>query len=147
MKERVRKTRRAWNEAEHAHFLTYSCHQRLPLLTRRWVIEAMERVRRKQDVALWAYVIMPEHVHILLHPRRPRYEMCTILAGLKFPVARAAKEYLLRNEQSEWLTRLTVQSGRRTLFRSWQPGGGYDHNVFKEKTLPAITDYIPANPV
>jgi len=72
MKERVRKTRRAWNEIGHAHFLIYSCHQRLSLLTRRrtrrWVIEAMERVRRKQDVALWVYVIMPEHVHILLHP-------------------------------------------------------------------------------
>lgn len=67
-----RKTRRAWDEPGHAHFLTYSCYQRLPLLsrdrTRRWVIEAMDRTRRKLDVHLWAYVIMPEHVHVLLRP-------------------------------------------------------------------------------
>jgi REP element-mobilizing transposase RayT len=47
---------------------------RLPLLTRdrtrRWVIDAMLRVRETQDVAIWAYVIMPEHVHLLVWPRR-----------------------------------------------------------------------------
>ena len=35
----------------------------------------------------------------------------------------------------------------RRVFRFWQPGGGFDHNVFREKTLPAIIEYIHANPV
>jgi putative transposase len=72
VKRLPRKTRIAWNEAGHAHFLTYSCFQRLPLLTRdrtrKWVIAAMEDLRQSLLVALWAYVIMPEHVHVLLYP-------------------------------------------------------------------------------
>lgn len=53
-----RKARRGWNEAGHAHFLTYSCFRRPPLLTRdrtrQWVGEALEATRRELDVALWA---------------------------------------------------------------------------------------------
>jgi len=73
VKRLPRKTRIAWNEAGHAHFLTYSCFQRLPLLTRdrtrKWVIAAMEDLRQSLHVAHWAYVIMPEHVHVLLYPQ------------------------------------------------------------------------------
>ena len=86
MKPLIRKTRRSWNEPGHAHYLTYSCHRRLPLLSRdrvrRWVIEALDHTRQELDVALWAYVIMPEHVHVLLHPRAAHYEMRRILVAL-----------------------------------------------------------------
>src|SRR4051812_7218363 len=74
-----RKTKHTYNEPGHAHFLTCSCYQRLPLLSRDrsrlWVIESLEHLREKFDVHLWAYVIMPEHLHILLHPRRLEYRM------------------------------------------------------------------------
>ena len=146
-----RKTRQAWDEPGHAHYLTYSCFRRWPLLVgdraRRWVIAALEHTRQKQNVALWAYVIMPEHVHVLLHPRRPDYAMRRILGCLKFPVARAAKDHLVQTNQTAWLERLTAGDRRRRTFRFWQPGGGYDHNVFKEKTLAAVVEYIHENPV
>ena len=65
-----RKSRRSFNEPGHAHFLTYSCHERLPLLAkdrvRRWVIDAMDVARRRHEFALLGYVIMPEHVHQLI---------------------------------------------------------------------------------
>ena len=147
----IRKTRRAWDEPGHAHYVTYSCFRRWPLLTRertrRWVIHAIEHTRQVQNVAVWAYVIMPEHVHVLLLPRRGDYAMRRILASLKFPVARAAKEYLIRTGQNGWIERLTVSDRQPCTFRFWQPGGGYDHNVFKEKTVETIVDYIHANPV
>ena len=88
------KTRRTWNEPGHAHFLTYSCHQRLPLLNRdrdrarRWVIEALAGVRERFHVVLWAYVIMPEHVRVLLRPRTMEYDVSRILVAVKQPVAR-----------------------------------------------------------
>ncbi|MCC7290510.1 MAG: hypothetical protein IT449_00450 [Phycisphaerales bacterium] len=147
----IRKTREAWNEAGHAHFLTYSCHRRLPLLsrdrTRRWVIDAMDATRRELDVALWAYVIMPEHVHLLTCPRRAGYEMRRILAALERPVAAAAKAFLIQRGAGDWIERLTVQYPTREVFRFWQAGGGFDHNVFREKTAAAVVDYIHANPV
>ena len=147
----IRKSRRAWNELGGAHFLNCSCFRRLPLLTRqrtrRWVLEALEATRREHDVALWAYVIMPEHVHILLLPRQPRYEMLRILVGLKRPVSDAAREYLEEIEDDRWLKRLSVEYPSRKVFRFWQPGGGFDRNIFREKTVPAVIDYIHANPV
>jgi putative transposase len=147
----IRKTRRAWNHPRHAHFLTYSCYRRLPLLardrSRRWVIAALEDSRAALNVALWAYVIMPEHVHVLLYPRDIEYEMSKILVALKRPVSDAAREHLLATNETQWLDRLTVEYPSRKVFRFWQPGGGFDRNIFKEKSIPAIIDYIENNPV
>ena len=151
MKSRPRKTRKSWNEPGHAHYLTYSCYRRLPLLSRdrvrRWVVDALDNMREELDVALWAYVIMPEHVHVLLHPRKTHYEVRRILALLKQPVAKAARRWLEDHQRGAWLERLTVVYPSRRVFRFWQPGGGFDHNVFREKTVSAIVDYIHANPV
>ena len=106
MKPVLRKTRRAWNEPGHAHYLTYSCYRRLPLLSRnhirQWVVDALQRTRVELDVALWAYVIMPEHVHVLLHPRARNCEMRRILVLLKQPVAKAARIWLDEHEQRAW---------------------------------------------
>jgi putative transposase len=151
MKQPPRKTRRAWDEVGHAHFLTYSCLRRMPLLnrdrSRRWVVDALAGTRRDLDVALWAYVIMPEHVHVLLYPRQAGYEMRRILVALKRPVSDAARAYLEGIEDERWLERLSVEYPSRRAFRFWQPGGGFDHNVFREKTVPAVIDYIHTNPV
>lgn len=61
----IRKTREVWNEPGHAHFVTYSCYRRLPLLSkdrsRQWVVDAPARTLCGQNVSIWADVIMPEH--------------------------------------------------------------------------------------
>ena len=33
------------------------------------------------------------------------------------------------------------------VFRFWHPGGGYDENVWNERPIPEILDYIHMNPV
>ena len=151
MNPKPRKTRRSWNVAGHAHFLTYSCFQQYPLLTRdrtrRWVLDALEATRQKLAVALWAYVIMPEHVHLLILPRGEDYSIRRILTAIKWPVARWALDYL-RQKNSPWIQKLTDRqpSGRSTA-RFWQRGGGYDRNVTKESTLYSAIQYIHENPV
>src|SRR4051812_26700660 len=89
-----RKTKRTYNEPGHAHFITCSCYQRWPLLakdrSRLWVIESLRNLREKFTVDLWAYVIMPEHVHLLLRPRRPEYRMEHLLAAFKRPISATA---------------------------------------------------------
>ena len=145
-----RKTRVARNEPGHAHFVTFSCFQRFPLLTRvrtrRWVVEATEGMRRRLDVAIRAYVIMPEHVHVLLYARRATYEMRQVLVGLKRPVSGAARVYLQRSQSTRWIDRLTVRYPSWTVFRFWQPGGGFDRNIFREKTVPGVIGYMQNNP-
>ena len=107
----------------------------------------MEEVRRSLTVALWAYVIMPEHVHVLLYPQYPDYAMRRILAGLKRSVSVAARRHLQDSGDKQWLDRLAVEYPGRRVFRFWQPGGGFDHNIFREKTVPTVMDYIHNNPV
>jgi len=146
-----RTKRIAINEPGHAHFLTFSCWQRLPLLSkdrsRQWVADAINQVRDELNLAIWAYVIMPEHVHLLMLPRNREYEMRRILAAIKAPVSRAAKSYLIEAGETQWLKRLTMHHGDREVFRFWQPGGGYDTNLWSERPIREIIDYIHANPV
>ncbi|MGE3180730.1 MAG: transposase [Phycisphaerae bacterium] len=147
----LRKTRRTWNEPGHAHFLTYSTYRRLPMLRAArlcdWALQSLGSLRDKQNVALWAYMIMPEHVHVLLCPRDAKYEMRHILTAIKKPVARAAHQHLIDTNQTDWLAKLHAKVGKRRVFRFWQPGGGFDHNVFRDRSVPAIMEYIHANPV
>lgn len=95
-----RKRVQSYNEPGHAHELTFSCYQRLPLLSKdrtcRWFVDAMERARRQLHLDLWAYVIMPEHVHVLLWPRELEYELKRIRAALKNPVQARALRFLRR---------------------------------------------------
>jgi putative transposase len=145
-----RKTRVAWNEPGHAHELTFSCFQRLPLLnkdrTRKWLIEALGRTRKRYQLELWAYVIMPEHAHVLVWPRQADYSISAILKSVKQPVARAAIRYLRQNAPS-WLRRLEVARAGKIEYRFWQEGGGYDRNVFDEHVAWTCVEYMHANPV
>lgn len=145
------KTRRAINAPGHAHELTFSCYRRLPLLsrdrTRQWLIDALSHVRETHSVALLAYVVMPEHVHVLLLPKDRDYDMARILKSLKQPVARKAL-YRLRKDGSPFLGKLEgALSGGKRRHHFWQPGGGYDRNVTEPGTLYAMVEYIHANPV
>src|SRR5271165_6036033 len=52
------------------HFLTFSCYRRLPLLSRDSAYDCFERVlesvRKRYGWAIVGYVLMPEHVHLLV---------------------------------------------------------------------------------
>ena len=53
-----------------AHFITTSCYQRRALLgqnqNRDLFLEVMEQVRKRYHFVVVGYVVMPEHVHLLL---------------------------------------------------------------------------------
>ncbi len=59
-----------YQEAEDFHFITFSCYQRRPFLGNpesRNAFEAVfEETRRKYALAVVGYVVMPEHVHLLV---------------------------------------------------------------------------------
>ena len=146
-----RKTRRFWNVPGHTHFLTYACKQRLPLLTqdrrRRWVIEAFESTRSSMNLAILAYVIMPEHVHVLIRLLNPESEMENIVPSLKRSVSVAVKEELQARNATRWIQRLTVEYPTKRVFQFWQPGGGYDENLDDHEDIGNVVRYIHWNPV
>ena len=86
------------------------------------------------------------HIVRQCHPADP-YEMRKLLAALKRPVSATAHAHLVHRGDTRWLDHLTVQYPSRRVFRFWQPGGGFDHNIFREKTVPAVINYIHENPV
>jgi putative transposase len=151
MSQPYRKQVRSYNEPGHAHELTFSCFRRLPLLSRdrsrNWFIEAMESARRRRQLALWAYVIMPEHVHILVCPMQAIYEIRLIRTSLKVPVQRKALQFLRRHAPNYLRELCDQQPNGKIHYRFWQRGGGYDRNITDPKALRSMIEYIHQNPV
>ena len=149
MRSKQRKYR-TFNEPGHAHELTFSCFHKYKFLsaerTCRWLADAIETARVKLDFALWAYVFMPDHVHLIVCPRQPDYDMSDILQAIKEPVGRRGTSYLKRHAPS-WIPRITQYRGGRPERHFWQPGRGFDRNVIEPKTLLGMIDYIHLNPV
>jgi putative transposase len=132
------------------HELTFSCFKRYRFLdrdrTRDWFVEELQNARQKWPIDVWAYVIMPEHVHLLVAPRRRNKDVTGFAGGMKQTVSRRAVKWLQENSP-EWIPRITVIEGGRQVRRFWQPGGGYDRSVEQLRTLKSMIDYIHANPV
>jgi putative transposase len=130
--------------------LTFSCFRGIPFLekdrARGWFLDALAEARRRWPVDLWAWVIMPEHVHLLVNPREPKLKLGPFAGYIKEHTARPAIRWLKENSPG-FLSRITVQEGTVTRRRFWQPGGGYDRNVEQEFTLASMIEYIHQNPV
>ena len=81
------------------HYLTFSCFRRLPLLTRdrsrNWMLEAIDRGRTRGPFDLWEYVVMPEHVHLLVLPKEDA-TISAILTTIKKSVSNRAIGWLKR---------------------------------------------------
>src|SRR4051794_34137238 len=90
----IRKTCKRYDIPGHAHYLTFSCFRRRPFLnrdrTRGWLIDAIRLARERHRLDLWAWVIMPEHAHLLLCPRDTDYAISRILSTLKQSVSKRA---------------------------------------------------------
>lgn len=146
-----RKTCRRFDNVNHAHALTFSCFQRRAFLSknrsRQWMIDAIELTRSRHGLHLWAYVVMPEHVHILFWPPDASYSISSILTTLKQSVAKRAIRYVTRHAAGF----LAQMEDRRTdgsiVHRFWQRGGGYDRNLTEPGTVLAEIEYFHGNPV
>jgi hypothetical protein len=77
---------------EQAHELTFSGSRKDRFLAAERTglgrAEALEAARAEGDVALGAFGFRPEHVPLLLGPRRPVSEVAPILRTIKEPVGR-----------------------------------------------------------
>lgn len=112
------------------HFITFSCYRRQPLLgtahARRAFERVLEKVRRWYGLFITGYVVMPEHVHLLVgEPERTK--LSTAIQMLKQNVARE----------------LGVARGQP---RFWQRRY-YDFNVWTEAKRIEKLRYLHRNPV
>ena len=117
-----------FQKAESLHFITFSCIHRLPLLeapaARETVEDVLEQIRQRHQARIYAYVLMPEHVHFLIN-EPPAILLAQFLKALKQVTSRRLK-------------------GDREQF--WQHRY-FDSNVHGEKALSEVIRYIHRNPV
>lgn len=133
--------------AGQARFLTFSCHNRLPLFQNDKIkdrfVTHLESARQETGYRLLAWVVMPEHVHLLVAPNLPAVPMKRFLMKLKRPFAREVL-HRWRKLDAPILERLVDVSGRP---RFWLKGGGYDRNIRSMDEYHEKVGYIEENPV
>ncbi len=144
---RFTKTRKRREVARQARYLTFSCQHQLALFgndaIKRAFVEHMEETRRATHFRLFAWVIMPEHVHLLVLPELPESPISVVLRQLKGGFAnRVLRRW--RELNAPILARLVDPIGKT---RFWLPGGGYDRNTLLDTELGEKIGYIHRNPV
>jgi putative transposase len=110
----------------HLHFITFSCYQRLPYLrnptVRDQFEQSLETIRIRYNFLVYGYVVMPEHVHLLISEPTETI-LAKAIQALKLSVS--------------------VKQGRT---RFWQKRY-YDFNVYTEDKRIEKLRYIHRNPV
>src|SRR5438093_10624122 len=80
-----------FHESGQSHFVTFCCYHRHRLFTtdasRRTFVSALERVRRSYRLRVYGYVVMPEHVQLLLSEPK-KATLADALKSLKQGVSR-----------------------------------------------------------
>ena len=124
------------------HFLTFSCYQRQPLFINPahcdLFLKILDRVRRRYRFVVLGYVVMPEHVHLLVSEPQ-RETLSTAIQALKLGVVRSMPRS--RTIGETWGTPASVHPDR-----FWQ-ARFYDFNVFTERKRIEKLRYIHRNPV
>ncbi|MGA9584656.1 MAG: transposase [Terracidiphilus sp.] len=115
-----------YQQAGDFHFITFSCYHRRPYLgrasTRNLFESALERIRKRYDFVVLGYVIMPEHVHLLVNePKNGTLDRA--IQALKLSVT------VRQKQRPFWQTRY------------------YDFNVWNPEKTTEKLRYMHRNPV
>jgi putative transposase len=108
------------------HFVTFSCYQLRPYLAlpraRRLLEETLERMRLRYNFVVVGYVVMPEHVHLLVGEPASGL-LARALQALKLSVSKMSRQHPF------WQSRY------------------YDFNVFSGRKRIEKLRYMHRNPV
>ncbi len=130
------------------HFVTFSCYQRRPLLDsevrRNLLLKILERVRRRYRLVVLAYVVMPEHVHLLLSEPQ-RETLSTVIQALKLGFVRSL--YGSGANLNPGSRKSGETGGTRSVPRRFWEQRFYDFNVRTERKRVEKLRYIHRNPV
>ncbi len=131
-----------------ARFVTFSTHRRLPILTnsryRQVVVDSIDEVRKSFGFRLIAYVIMPEHVHLVIIPAAVM-KLGHVIGEIKQISAKRIHGFLLQGKNN-LLPSLTVKRNGVFRFALWQRRC-YDHNCRSVESLWEKVNYCHNNPV
>src|SRR6202022_3252637 len=114
-----------FHQSRQLHFLTFSCYHRRPkfeTLASCAAFEfAREQARQKYSLCVYGYVVMPEHVHMLVNEP----EHGTLVQAMQSLKQSVARRLTLRAREPFWQARY------------------YDFNLWSERKFVEKLSYIP----
>jgi putative transposase len=132
----------------HLHFITCSCYRRLPLLesvhARNILVRILGEVRDRYGFALVGYVVMPNHVHLLIS-EPAKGTPSTVMQVLKQLVSKRLCPKRRRRASAGQL-RLRFDREGDSLPQFWQ-ARFYDFNVWSQKKKLEKLQYMHMNPL
>jgi putative transposase len=118
-----------FQQSHQLHFLTFSCYRRKPkfelVASRECFESSLESVRVQYELCVYGYVVMPEHIHLLVNEP----EQGTLSQAIQSLKQSVARKLALRAAEPFWQARY------------------YDFNVWSEKKIVEKLRYVHRNPV
>ena len=119
-----------YQETKQPHFVTFSTYKRRPSLDQSWIrdifLQSLEQTRRNYHFRIFGYVVMPEHIHLLVS--EPEVALLSkAMQALKIAVSRRS----MRTRETGPL---------------WQKRY-HDHNVRSHESFQNKLAYMHRNPV
>lgn len=97
----IQRKKKSYNLEGHAQELIFSCYHQYNYLNYpiccTIFMEELLSDRRKYQFHLWAYVLMPNHVHLLIYPYQKNYDISIILQSIKGKMSTSYRNLLLQD--------------------------------------------------
>jgi putative transposase len=128
-----------------ARFVTFCTHRKIPILRkssyRSIVAESINEIHKEIGFEFYGYVIMPDHLHLVLRPPEGT-SLSKIISEIKSRSAKRVHVVLSPDE----IHQFTVIRNRIERFALWQRRC-YDHNCRGEEAVWEKVNYCHNNPV
>jgi putative transposase len=120
---------RRYLDAGNVYFLTHVTYKRMPILIEHFDLlwTAIQSVKTESPFELIAWVIMPDHMHMIIDPKNS--DLPEIIRTIKLRFSGSLR------------SQLGMKSGRFWQYRYW------DHIIRNENDFRRHLDYIHYNPV
>ena len=135
----------------HIYYITTVVYNRLPIFTRPSfvipLIDSLNFYRYKQEFKLLGYVIMPDHIHLIIWPFGKSTVSNIMRDYKKFTSTRIIRQAEVE-DITEWITAFE-QAGEetgRSDNKVWQDSY-WDENVYTERFLLQKLNYVHHNPL
>ena len=129
----------------HLHFITCSCYRRLPFLraarSRDRCLSILEQVRERYRFVVIGYVVMPEHIHLLI----TEPEIGTPSKVMQVLKQRTARALLPKRKRTNPRQRSLFSDEPQS--RAFWQARFYDFNVWTTKKRVEKLRYMHRNPV
>ena len=123
---------RRFHQSGQSHFITFSCYRRKQKFvdpeTYTLFVVCLERMRRRFAMCVYGYVVMPEHVHLLVS-EPPNLSLAEAVHFLKLSSSKRIDSKLGQSGDSFWQKRY------------------YDRNIRNYRDFVEKLRYIHRNPV